>query len=233
MVLPGRRVEFSRVGGSSNHAFFNGIPSRPGRTAYSGTVVNTVYSTVDALGAIETSTFSRIVVSQTATTVTGTQPATATTATNCPLQTQVSCFMITASGPEHVNGKQLFLSNNSSSPVWGGWGAGYEIGVFYLTCAGDLVALPSMNVLAPVRDKWVEFDSFSSATSKQSCSKDTSSGIVSCGSGWYATSPVALRYTDFRAYSGDWQPVWNDGTSEDTLTPVVLTYETVDCPCQY
>lgn len=202
-------------------------------TAYSGSVVNTVYSTVDALGALKTETFSRIVVSQTATTVIGTQTATATTATSCPLQTQVSCFTITATGPEHVNGKQLYLSNNSSSPVWGGWGAGYEVGVFYITCAGDLVALPSLNVLAPMKSMWVEFESFASATSKQSCSQDISSGILSCGSGWYAISPVALRYTDFRAFSGDWQPIWNDATNEDTLTPVVLTYDTVDCPCQY
>lgn len=202
-------------------------------TAYSGTIVNTVYSTVDALGALKTETFTRVVVSQTATTVTGTQTATATTAASCPLQTQVSCFTITATGPDHINGKRLYLSNNSSSPVWGGWGAGYEVGVFYLTCAGDLVALPSMDVLAPAKEMWVEFDSFSSSSSKQSCSKDSSSGILSCGSGWYSTSPVALRYTDFRAYSGDWQPIWNDGTNEDTLTPVVLTYDTVDCPCQY
>ncbi|KAJ5547306.1 hypothetical protein N7494_004891 [Penicillium frequentans] len=202
-------------------------------TAYSGSVVNTVYSTVDALGALKTETFSRIVVSQTATTVTGTQTATATTATGCPLQTQVSCFTISAIGPDHINGKQLYLSDNSSSPVWGGWGAGYEVGVFYLTCAGDLVALPSMDVLAPAQDMWVEFGGFASTTTKQTCSQDTSSGILSCGSGWYSTSPTALRYTDFRAYSGDWQPVWNDATNKDTLTPVVLTYNTVDCPCQY
>ncbi|KAJ5623654.1 hypothetical protein N7490_012259 [Penicillium lividum] len=202
-------------------------------TAYSGTVTNTVYSTIDTLGSLQTETFSRVVISQTATTVTGAQVATATTAASCPLQTQVSCFTITATGPDHINGKQLYLSSNNSAPVWGGWGAGYEIGTFYLTCAGDLVSLPSMDVLVSAEDMWVEFDSFSSATSKQSCSKDTSSGILSCGSGWYATTPVALRYTDFRAYSGDWQPVWNDGTNEDTLTPVVLTYTTVDCPCQY
>lgn len=202
-------------------------------TAYSGSVVNTVYSTVDALGALKTETFSRIVVSQTATTVTGTQTATTTTATSCPLQTQVSCFTISATGPDHINGKQLYLSDNSSSPVWGGWGAGYEVGVFYLTCAGDLVALPSMDVLAPAEDMWVEFGSFASTTTKQSCSQDTSSSILSCGSGWYSTSPTALRYTDFRAYSGDWQPIWNDATNKDALTPVVLTYNTVDCPCQY
>jgi hypothetical protein len=41
-------------------------------TAYSSTVVNTVYSTVDAVCALGTKTFSCIVVSQTATTVTGT-----------------------------------------------------------------------------------------------------------------------------------------------------------------
>jgi hypothetical protein len=90
-----------------------------------------------------------------------------------------------------------------------------------------------MEVLAPAKGMWVAFNSFSSSSSKQICSKNSSSGILSCGSGWYSTSPVALRYTDFRAYSGDWQPVWNDGTNEDTLTPVVLTYDTVDCPCQY
>ncbi|KAJ5949121.1 hypothetical protein N7454_000705 [Penicillium verhagenii] len=202
-------------------------------TSYTGTVTNTVFSTVDALGALKTETFSRVVVSQTASTVTGAQAATATIAASCPLQTQVSCFTVTATGPDHVNGKQLYLSSNNSSPVWGGWGAGYEVGTFYLTCAGDLVALPSMDVLVSAQDRWVEFDSFSSATSKQTCSQDTSSGILSCGSGWYATTPVALRFTDFRAYSGDWQPVWNDGTNEDTLTPVVLTYDTVDCPCQY
>ncbi|RAO71303.1 uncharacterized protein BHQ10_007315 [Talaromyces amestolkiae] len=206
-------------------------------TAYSGVVTNTAYSTVDVLGTLYTETFSRAVVSYTATTVTAsaTSTATVTTASNCPLQSQVSCFTISASGADHINGKQLYMADGHSSPVWGGWGAGYELATFYMTCSGDLVALPSMQVLTTAEDMWVEFGDFtsSSAVTNQKCIQDTAAGTLSCGAGWYAMTPVARDINDFRAFSGYWQPIWSDGSDTDTLTPVTLTYETVTCPCQY
>lgn len=206
-------------------------------TAYSGVVTKTAYSTVDVLGKLYTETFSRAVVSYTATTVTAsaTSTATVTTASSCPLQSQVSCFTISASGADHINGKQLYIADGHSSPVWGGWGAGYELATFYMTCSGDLVALPSMQVLTTAEDMWVEFGDFtsSSAVTNQKCIQDTAAGTLSCGAGWYAMTPVARDINDFRAFSGYWQPIWSDGSITDTLTPVTLKYETVTCPCQY
>ncbi|EED16609.1 hypothetical protein TSTA_016840 [Talaromyces stipitatus ATCC 10500] len=206
-------------------------------TAYSGVVTSTAYSTVDVLGKLYTNTFERVVVSYTATTITGatTATATATTASSCPLQTQVSCFTITGTGPDHINGKQLYMSDGQASPVWGGWGAGYELATFYLTCSGDLVALPSMKVLSTAADMWIEFGNFTSSSSptNQRCIQDTAAGTLSCGAGWYAMKPVATTINDFRAFSGYWQPIWSDGSNNDILTPITLTYNNATCPCQY
>ncbi|KAL3484555.1 hypothetical protein BJX62DRAFT_218618 [Aspergillus germanicus] len=205
-------------------------------TAYNGVVTSTAYSRVDALGNLVTQTFSRVVVSYTATTVTdvAAATATATTASSCPLQSQVSCFSITAKGPEHVDGKALYLSPDHDSPVWGGWGAGYEKAVFYLTCAGELVSLPSMEKLvAGDGGMWVEFGDSDSTSSGVKCTKDTGAQTLSCGAGWYAIPPIAVSVNDYRAYSGYWQPVWGAGGNEYDLQGVALGYEEVECPCLY
>ncbi|KAL4876406.1 hypothetical protein BJY04DRAFT_223042 [Aspergillus karnatakaensis] len=203
-------------------------------TTYSGVVTSTVYSTVNALGDMVTQTFERVVVSYTATTVTADAPtATATTATTCPLQTQVSCFTITGHGPEHIDGKQLHLSPETDSLVWGGWGAGYEPGIFYLTCAGELVSLPSMKSLSAPSGMWVEFGEDASDGSNVKCTKDTGASTLSCGAGWYAIPPVAVSVNDYRAFSGYWQPVWSAGSNEYGLEGVALSYEGVECPCGY
>ncbi|PCG98545.1 Hypothetical protein PENO1_057580 [Penicillium occitanis (nom. inval.)] len=205
-------------------------------TDYSGVVTSTAYSTVDVLGHLYTETFSRAVVSYTATTVTAsaTSTATATTASSCPLQSQVSCCTITAAGADHINGKQLYMADGHASAVWGGWGAGYELATFYMTCSGELVALPSMQVLTTAKDMWVEFSDFTSSSSStnQKCTQDSAAGTLSCGAGWYAMTPVARDINDFRAFSGYWQPIWSDGSNTDTLTPVTLMYETVTCPSE-
>ncbi|KAL2845880.1 hypothetical protein BJY01DRAFT_247487 [Aspergillus pseudoustus] len=203
-------------------------------TAYSGVVTSTIYSRVDALGNLVTKTFDSVVVSYTATTVTDSiaATATATTATSCPLQSQISCFSITAHGPDHVDGKELYLHPTHASPVWGGWGAGYEKAVFYLTCAGELVSLAPQAMSALRASSygggmWVEFGDSSSSSSVK-CTKDTLSQTLSCGAGWYAIPPVAISVNDYRAFSGYWQPAWGPGSNEyEDLQGVALTYEEV------
>jgi hypothetical protein len=141
-----------------------------------------------------------------------------------------------AKGPEHVDGKALYLSADHDSPVWGGWGAGYKKAVFYLTCAGELVSLPSMEKLVTGDGgMWVEFGDSDSTSSSSSvkCTKDTGAQTLSCGAGWYTIPPVAVSVNDYRAYSGYWQPVWGAGGNEYDLQGVALGYEEVECPCLY
>ncbi|KAE9365730.1 hypothetical protein N431DRAFT_418523 [Stipitochalara longipes BDJ] len=207
------------------------------KTVYSGTVTSTSWSTIDVLGAIVTSTSTGWVVFDSETTVTAGGTATATVTSSCPLQTQVSCFTISGQGAAHISGKSLYaVSEGEDILIFGNTGA-TSVTIWYLTCEGYLVSLPSFNVI--VQEQWgsgtVQWESLSRAASiAQVCSQDTVAGTISCGAGWYTLPPpVSSNNDDFdgSAYLALWADGGND--FESSSVPVALLYEEVACPCSY
>ncbi|KAH8817152.1 hypothetical protein F5884DRAFT_665571 [Xylogone sp. PMI_703] len=202
-------------------------------TAYSGTVTNTATAVNDVLGKIVTKNLGPTVYSSTAVTSTvGT--TTVTTASSCPLQTQVSCFTITGHGQPHIDGKKLSRNDGYASPMFGPWpNPDFEPAIFYLTCAGHLVSLPSQRVLIPQQDEWVEFSTFTD--NAPVCTQDPATKSIVCGSGWYT-------YTEY-PYSSPgqidmrpWMPLWQGDIQlawYETEAPVALTYDEVACPCAH
>jgi len=210
------------------------------KTVYSSTVTSTVTNTIDVLGAIVTSTNTGWVVSDGVTTVTATGTAT-TTITNCPLQTQVSCFTISGQGASNIGNQPLYYApNDNLGMAFGGFGAGWILAVFYMTCEGYLVMLPSFNVIIQEQVEesttvqWLSLGQAASHGIEQVCTQDTVAGTISCGEGWYtAPPPVTSNNEDFDGTA--WIALWADGGSEfgGQLVPVALTYQEVACPCSY
>ncbi|RFU28817.1 hypothetical protein B7463_g7522, partial [Scytalidium lignicola] len=202
-------------------------------TSYSGTVTSTATAVSDVLGKVVTSNIGSMVYSLTAVTTT-VGSTTATTATSCPLQTQVSCFSITGHGQAHVDGKKLSRNDGYSSPMFGPWPSpDFEPAIFYLTCAGHLVSLPSQRVLIPQQDEWVEFSTFQ--TNAPVCTQDPETKSIVCGSGWYTYTEYPYS-TPNNIDMRPWMPLWQGDAQipyYETEAPVALTYDEVECPCAY
>lgn len=211
-------------------------------TAFSGTITSTVYSTVDVLGQLVTKTNPQYIRSITITTVTQGATVTAATASSCPIQTQASCFRLTGHGAPHIDGKQLMMYYNDAfaAPIFGGYGWGWIPATFYLTCAGVLVNIETMKAIIPARDDWIEFLTKAQggfSANAPTCTLDPSSKTMVCGGvGWYTFTPFV---TSSFGNTLPWQPIWSDGIipggnfgyTLGPLTPIVMTYEEVVCPC--
>jgi hypothetical protein len=209
-------------------------------TSYSGTVTSTVYSTVDVLGQLVTATSPQYIRSITITTVTSGATVTATTASSCPIQTEVSCFSLTGHGAPHIDGKPLMMYYNDAfaAPIFGGFGWGWIPATFYLDCAGQLVHLETLKAMIPARDDWVEFLTHAQGgwtNSAPTCTQNPSDKTLICGGvGWYSFTPFV---TSSFGNTLPWQPLWGDlpggsfGYTIGPMLPIVMSYEEVVCPC--
>jgi hypothetical protein len=210
-------------------------------TSYSGSATVTVLSTVDVLGKITTVTEAQTVSILTGTTVTNTALAThtSTSATSCPLQTQTSCFTITGHGPSQIENTTLSIISGDNQPSFLNW-PGWSTGIFYLTCEGYLVNLPSMMALMKgtwgLAGGWVTFEQFSYATAIEqigTCTQDTVAGTLTCGGLW-GVVPLTPSLGD--NVQDAYFPGWTDEAEYfglGILLAVTLSYNDVTCPCQY
>ncbi|KAH8804446.1 hypothetical protein F5884DRAFT_901629 [Xylogone sp. PMI_703] len=182
-------------------------------TSYSGTVTHTATSTIDVLGQIATSTLTQTVISATGATVTSGGPVTSTVASSCPLQTQASCFTLTGHGAPHIDGKKLYMSTNAGDPY-------SEAGVQPTKSIADIPPVVFLDGYEP--------DNLAGPT----CSLDKVTKTMICDGGWFSYEPPAY-YNDPNVFNtGPWQPMWYSDNL-GPLTPIVLTYDEVTCPCAY
>jgi hypothetical protein len=206
-------------------------------TSSANPVTATATTTIDVNGQVTTIAETQIIWSVTATTITSGGPSTVTTASSCPLQTQISCFTITGHGAPHIDGKQLYMAGGGpEAPIFGGWGydplfdEDFEVAIYYLTCEGTLVSFLFQKALIPQNSPWALFPPWDGGATGQTCTQDTVAKTIKCGAGWFSYAPTPLDISNTNA----WQPVWNsDGDNFGPLTPIVLTYDEVTCPCQY
>lgn len=159
--------------------------------------------------------------------------ATVTRGASCPLQTQATCFKVTAHGRPHIEGKNLryYKTNGMFSFLENSPGT-----VFYLTCDGTLTMLNegSRLILANsqdqvVRGNWVFFvttdfaDANPGTVERGKCTKTPGSGSgsgleagdLSCSMFGESTFAVSDPYIFVQSWYADpwwpewqWHPVW-------------------------
>lgn len=218
-------------------------------TAYSGTVFSTVYTTVLVQGAsiVTTVTTSTVATAKRVTVTTAGATSKVTTASSCPLQTQVSCFSITGHGAPHIEGETLWgISGYSGLSFRNPDDSAVPI-VFYLTCAGELVIITGgwLRVLADTGSDSAQFPLFAStsSSSRTQCTQNTVDKTILCGTGWFIPKPLAAVYptwkdaatfADYTKYYA-YVPYTEDTPFDQTIPniPITLSYTEVACPCQY
>ena len=163
--------------------------------------------------------------------------ASSTLSASCPIQTQESCFKITAHGRPGIEGKQLGVANDRLVP-----GLDRPSTTFYVDCEGALVSLPDYRVLTGADSTgFLSFSQWSDSSSRASCTKDVVQGTISCSLGgsdimwipeldpywestWYSAHPLP----DSRNY----MPMWNAaGLAGESYYPISWTYQEAACPC--
>lgn len=205
-------------------------------TAYSGLTTSTAYSTINVFGGAVTSiTITRSVRSTSASTIYSGTTVTTTVPSSCPLQSEVACFTITGHGAAQIEDKQVYFESSANPlpwPIFGNYGTDWStLGIFYLTCAGNLVSLPTMQVLrGPPYGSQVTFDPWGSpyGIAPEVCTQDTANKVLSCGSGWLVRNAASVAANIIQPVQ-NWLPV--TGGNAQVYTPIMLTYDEVTCPC--
>jgi hypothetical protein len=222
-------------------------------TTSSGAITIPMTVTENKVGPLETITYLRyknIYGGRLTTSETG---ATTVTDWECPMQTQIpSCMEITVNGPSTADGRQLRYFDGILYSVIQSITTHLDApgSAWYLSCQGHLTAITSVpsvlgglslgglehggllyNIEAPVS----EAKTFEPAY----CTMDPASKTLDCvmpdGTRPFAVTPASPFLGD------EWDNmgihlkmadlVW--GNSKEPSTPVTLSYEEVQCPCQW
>lgn len=229
------------------------------RTSTSGVVVKTVTATANVNGPVSTST----IVSTSSeywgykeTTTAGV--VTVTTASSCPLQTQAACFQLTGHGRPHIEGRLLRYYKD-----WGMWSFAESVAgtAFYLSCDGTLTMLNEGSRLILAQEKaqvtlggWVTFvktdyaEANPSTVQHAKCTRDEVTKKLECELWGLNTMAVSDPYRFVQSWYADpwwpeWQffPAWGPATTpggwplygQTVYNPIWLTYEDVECPCDF
>jgi hypothetical protein len=230
------------------------------RTSTSGVVTKTVTATANVDGPLSTST---VVSTSSEywgfTEITTDGIATVTTAASCPLQTQASCFQLTGHGVPHIEGR--LMGYNKDWGFWSF--AGNLLGTtFYLSCDGTLTMLNEGSRLIFASEQssaqlgnWVSFvktdyaEAHPDTVQHAKCSLDEVTKKLNCelwGLSTFGVWEVPYRFVQ-SWYADPWWPEYHFYPSwgpvsitlgwplyrDMYIAPIWLTYEDVECPCDF
>jgi hypothetical protein len=172
--------------------------------------------------------------------------ATTTTASSCPLQTQASCFYLVGHGAPHIEGVKARVMYNQLITFEKNRDLS-DGDIFWLTPSGNLVTMRENDGQAQPKAwlggnqqyGYVEWTQDPNDPNMAKCVKgDCSSKAFSCTyngkTKWLIDAPDSeLNWYYSWNIPYPYRPAWNGVGYDDRKYTMYVTYEDVDCPCQY